>query len=352
MRREGRMGILDRFRRGNGKEIPEKPREHVVQEAETHFRLGSALLSQEGKLDDAIKEYKEGLRINPNHAEAHYKLGLAFMAQGRLDESLKEYKECLVVDPNHADAHNKLGLVYNIQSRLDGAVEEFQATLRINPNHANAHYNLGQAYLSQGKLDEAIKEYKEAIRIDPNNAKAISNLAATSHLQREQSGSGRIRWMALDYKRFCPNCGAALDLSFDIPLVEDEHGCYATLFDPQSNQESRKKLPNAVMRTYDKGGSESYTIENVCNAVGGELVQLSNEKGSDLQMLFHCQGCGGVVLRGILATATILNEEERMALVREKQQPQVWTLPIVFLVCSGYMSFEDMKFLSPTSGEP
>lgn len=387
------MGILNRFRRGSGKEIPQKPNRNLREwgkadpkDAEAHFRLGFELLKQ-NRLDEAVREYRDGLRINPNNAEAHYKLGLTLMGQGKMEEALEEYKGCLVVDPNHADGHNKVGLLYGMQGKWDEAIGEYQKALRINPNHANAHYNLGQAYLNQrklddavreynealrikpdhaeahnslgcayaeqGKIEEAVREYKEAIRIDPNNARAISNLANTYQIQKQQTEPGRIRWMALDYKRPCPNCGIVMDLSREFPFIEDEHGCYGVVLDPQSKQESRERLPYAVMRIYERGDSKRYTIEKVLNIVGGELIQVSNENWSSigLEMSIQCDRCGGqFLLRVILATAEIRNAEEKVVLVREKQHPEIFTFPIVFLVCSGYMHIDDIKFLSPTSG--
>jgi tetratricopeptide (TPR) repeat protein len=44
--------------------------------------LGNALAGQ-GKLADAIAAYQTAIRINPNYADAHYNLGLAFKKQGK-----------------------------------------------------------------------------------------------------------------------------------------------------------------------------------------------------------------------------------------------------------------------------
>ena len=38
---------------------------------------------QQGRIDEAIREYQAALRINPDDAEAHYNLGVVYGQQGR-----------------------------------------------------------------------------------------------------------------------------------------------------------------------------------------------------------------------------------------------------------------------------
>jgi tetratricopeptide (TPR) repeat protein len=144
-------------------------------DAVAHTNLGNAYKNQ-GKIDDAIGEYKEALRLDPGLALAHNNLGSAYRDQGKIDDAIGEYKEALRIDPNLAEAHNNLGATYHGQGRLDNAIGEYKEALRIAPNNAMAHNNLGLAYQDQGKLDAAIREYKEALRIDPTLAEAHNNL--------------------------------------------------------------------------------------------------------------------------------------------------------------------------------
>ena len=53
---------------------------------EAHFHLGNALTGQ-GKLEEAITEFRAAIRINPDDAEAHCNLGLTLRAQGKLAEA-------------------------------------------------------------------------------------------------------------------------------------------------------------------------------------------------------------------------------------------------------------------------
>src|SRR5436309_2094371 len=149
----------------------------VVSEAEAHYYLGYALAGQ-GKLDEAVGEFLNALRINAEYAEAHTGLGNALGLQDKLDEAIAEQREALRINPQYAEAHNYLGIALLEQGKLEEAIAEYRETLRINPNYEEAHYNLGVALKDQGKLDEAIREYRETLRVNPHGAKAYNNLGA------------------------------------------------------------------------------------------------------------------------------------------------------------------------------
>ncbi|MBA7484660.1 hypothetical protein ES707_20190 [subsurface metagenome] len=63
-------------------------------------------------------------------AEERTRLGIKYWEQGKLDEAIKEYQEALRIDPNFALARSNLGVVYDKQGRLDDAVREWEKTLR------------------------------------------------------------------------------------------------------------------------------------------------------------------------------------------------------------------------------
>jgi tetratricopeptide (TPR) repeat protein len=136
--------------------------------------LGNAL-TRHGKLDEAIAQYSEALRIDPTYVEAHNNLGAVLATQGKLDEAIAHHYEAIRMRPDFAEAHNNLGNALFRHGKLDEAIAQYSEALRIYPVYAEAHYNLGIALATQGKLDEAIAHYSEALRIAPS-AEAHYNL--------------------------------------------------------------------------------------------------------------------------------------------------------------------------------
>ena len=143
--------------------------------AQAHNNLGAAL-EKEGQTDEAIRQYQEALRLKADYAEAHNNLGIIFYQQSRTDEAIRQFKEAIALKPVLAEAHYNLGAALDMKGQIDEAAREYQEALRLQPDYANAHYNLGVALGQKGQVGEAIRHYQEAIRLQPDYAEAHSTL--------------------------------------------------------------------------------------------------------------------------------------------------------------------------------
>ena len=65
-------------------------------------------MKRKGRNRDAIRHFRESLRINPDYVEAHYNAGDLLMKQGDLEEAIRHFKEALRIKPEYALAHHKL----------------------------------------------------------------------------------------------------------------------------------------------------------------------------------------------------------------------------------------------------
>jgi Flp pilus assembly protein TadD len=57
-------------------------------------------LTQQGDLEEAIRHYRRGVELEPDHARAHYKLGSALAAVGRHDAADRAFREAQRLDPD------------------------------------------------------------------------------------------------------------------------------------------------------------------------------------------------------------------------------------------------------------
>ena len=144
-----------------------------------HNNLGSTLAKTPGRLNDAIAQYEEALRLQPSYIEAHNNLGQALSEiPGRLNDAIAQYHEALRLRPDYADAHNNLGsALAKIPGRLNDSIKQYEEALRLKPGLAGAHYNLGLAWTHMpGRLSDAIAQYEEAVRLQPDYVEARNNL--------------------------------------------------------------------------------------------------------------------------------------------------------------------------------
>ncbi|MBW1993280.1 MAG: tetratricopeptide repeat protein [Deltaproteobacteria bacterium] len=143
---------------------------------DAHLKLGNALEAQ-GNLKKAIYHYSETLRIKPDHTDAHLKLGNALEAQGNPDEAFHHYAEALRNKPEHEGALNNMGVALMRRGRIEEAVHYFSKVVRINPDFVQAYNNMGYILAQQGRTGEAIRNYEKALSIEPDFVQALNNLA-------------------------------------------------------------------------------------------------------------------------------------------------------------------------------
>lgn len=75
------------------------------------FLAGRDFLAQH-KDREAVKAFKESIKLNPNDAEAQYGLGFANFRMGRFRDAADAFKKATVLVPSMAKAHYGLALAY------------------------------------------------------------------------------------------------------------------------------------------------------------------------------------------------------------------------------------------------
>ena len=170
-----------------------------------HNNLGIALAEQ-NRLDEAIVEFREALRINPGDADGHHSLGNALARKGRLAEAVEQFYETLRIHPGHAKAHYDLGNALARQGDLETAVIHFRQALRYSPQEVSAHYNLGRILLEQHQVDESIDHFRRALAMDATHVKARYYLAVALAGQGDDEGAAKEFGQAL---RLEPNLAEA-----------------------------------------------------------------------------------------------------------------------------------------------
>ena len=99
-------------------------------------------------------------------SDEHNSRGIELADRGWLDEAIKEFKKAIELDPASAHAHDNLATVYSEKKLYAQALEEYLTALRLEPDSATAHYNLA-CFLATHAHDMAIEQYKDAIELDP-----------------------------------------------------------------------------------------------------------------------------------------------------------------------------------------
>ena len=146
------------------------------QNAGAHYNLGLAS-AQEGRIEQAMTEFEQALRLKSNYADAYWNLGVSLEKVGRAQEAMGRYEQALRVKPNWAEGHYYVGMALTRLGRMSEAIAHYEQALQINPDYADAHNSLAYALIQSGRIQDAIEHYEAALRIEPGSAQAHNNLA-------------------------------------------------------------------------------------------------------------------------------------------------------------------------------
>ena len=130
---------------------------------EAHASLAYVLHVCDLDFDGSTREFQRAIELNPNYATAHHWYGIELLASlGRFNEAIREVKRGLELDPLSLPINGGLGRTYYFARRYDEAIEQLRKTSEMDPGFYYAHWNLGSALAAKGAIGAAIEEYQKA----------------------------------------------------------------------------------------------------------------------------------------------------------------------------------------------
>jgi tetratricopeptide (TPR) repeat protein len=142
------------------RDSPNNPKAH---------NMAASVYAQEGKIDEARREFEYALTLSPTYYPAYFNLGLLSEREGQIDEAISFYQKTLELNPLAWEAHQNLGGLYMNDKDYETAKSQFQQAITINPKVASLYVSLGRAYQLLGNEDEANKAFQQALFLDPKN---------------------------------------------------------------------------------------------------------------------------------------------------------------------------------------
>lgn len=109
-----------------------------------HNNMG-ILLSQHNRNDEALRHFRESVRINPFGIDGVRNLGSSLQMAGRYDEAIEAYHQALRLYPDDVETLVRLGYAWLVTGNTDSA---YQVYLRLNQLDRNAAAPLGDAVRS------------------------------------------------------------------------------------------------------------------------------------------------------------------------------------------------------------
>ncbi len=100
--------------------------------------------------EDAVVGFKRVVHRDPNNLLARLRIGLALTQQGKYEQAIEEYNEILKIDPDYSDAHYNLGWVYYHElQNIPEAIKHWQELVRLKPEGIVGRRWLNEALAKQ-----------------------------------------------------------------------------------------------------------------------------------------------------------------------------------------------------------
>lgn len=156
----------------------------------------------------AIDEYRRATELRPDHAGAHYGLGVARSRTGDVRGAKAAWRKAAALDTSNPLPMYALGNMLMTQRKPDAALEAFGQALRAEPRHLPSMMARGEIYAARGDDEAALREFNAALTVEASLAPAYLKIG----LIRQRQGEDRRAIEAYNH---------ALAINDDQPLVHN-----------------------------------------------------------------------------------------------------------------------------------
>jgi len=137
------------------------------------------------RLELALAEQLESVRINDRYAVAHDNLGVTLIDLKRPTEALLHLQRAVGLTPQASRPHNNLSSALADLGRWDEAITAMNQAIALEPNIAAYHLNLGNLLVRAGRFQSALEPLQRATTLEPANAAAWSSLGSAHWKMRQ-----------------------------------------------------------------------------------------------------------------------------------------------------------------------
>lgn len=123
-----------------------------------------------GDTTEAIKDFNEALRLQPDNPFAYRQRGIARSSEENYQEALEDLNKAITLQPDNAYAYVDRGIVHAHMGNRKAFIEDFDRALRLEPDSASIYNKRATARYNLQDDKGAIEDYTAAIRFAPQSA--------------------------------------------------------------------------------------------------------------------------------------------------------------------------------------
>ncbi len=140
-------------------------------------------------------------------AEAHYIRANTFVVNNKMDEAIAEYKEALKIDPAYADVLSDYGTVLGYRGNWQEAAEMFKRACDSKPNDSLLHTITHAPCANSTSPEEYLNQLSIAYQLNPRDKDVLMSLSEAASKMGDTSGS--VRYLQEALKLYPEKCRSA-----------------------------------------------------------------------------------------------------------------------------------------------
>ena len=143
----------------------------------------------------SIRELNRAIRREPKNSSLRVERGDHYRERGKMHHAnaLRDYGDAIRLDPDCAEAYFGRGLVYVREGKYREAIRDYERAVRLNftlshADYAEAYHDRGQAYFNKGEYDRAIQDFDKVICLDSGRTVIYPSIYNNKGLAYHQKG--------------------------------------------------------------------------------------------------------------------------------------------------------------------
>ena len=176
-----------------------------------------------GKLDAAVKDYRQAVTMAPKTPELHYNLALALFANSNIVEAKVALGRALKIRPDYVKALVLLGRCLAATEQFDDAQQAFTKAITIEPNNYLPHYRLGRLHVYKGNSAKATESLGASLDINQQLMPAQEALVLNSIYSGEHQTTADLIEASL---RIAPNNESIIAIATDWAIENKQDNPY------------------------------------------------------------------------------------------------------------------------------
>lgn len=149
--------------------------EHGLHRSVLHHNRAS-VLSGLGRFEEALREYRSVIALDPYYPEYHLDMGILLQRMGHLEEAAAEYETARRLGPPIPELYYNRGDLRSGEGDIEGALADFGYVLELDPAFLDAYVNRAGLMLDLGEPDVALRDVEAGLELDPGNALLLAAL--------------------------------------------------------------------------------------------------------------------------------------------------------------------------------